>query len=260
MTYQQSHAKSWRAQRGALLGLSNAKTWKGESLGYITAIMYLAPHTMGGRGDVCSKSTEACRASCLVSSGRGAMPTVHAARMARTQRFFDDRRAFMAQLHGEIAAARAYAIGQDMRLAVRLNGTSDIPWERVRMDDGRTILEAWADVQFYDYTKRIERLRKPIPANYHLTFSVQADTMHEAREALALGFNVACVVSQASLLQGYGLTCLDDHDCRFLDPPGVGYLTPKGKLRRHTPRTSALLMEPSAILALHMGAHHAEAA
>lgn len=41
----------------------DAKTIKGMKRGWLTAIMYLAPHTLGGKLTVCPKSTPGCRDS-----------------------------------------------------------------------------------------------------------------------------------------------------------------------------------------------------
>ena len=66
------------------------------------------------------------------------------------------------------------AIKRGNTLAVRPNVLSDIPWERVYSD----MFETFYDVQFYDYTKRPNRV---VPANYDLTFS-----RSETNEQIAL--------------------------------------------------------------------------
>jgi hypothetical protein len=44
---------------------------------------------------------------------------------------------------------------------VRLNGTSDIPFENIKFMDGKNIFELFPEIQFYDYTKIPNR--KDIP-------------------------------------------------------------------------------------------------
>ena len=39
------------------LTIDNAKTIKGESEGYLTGILYLAPHTLAGGPNVCPHAT-----------------------------------------------------------------------------------------------------------------------------------------------------------------------------------------------------------
>ena len=80
---------------------TNAKTIKGDSEEVLTAIMYLAPHTMSGY-EVCPNSSEGCRNVCLVTAGRGAMTTVQQARIRKTKLFFEDNDEFITQLINDI--------------------------------------------------------------------------------------------------------------------------------------------------------------
>ena len=101
------------------------------------------------------------------------------------------------------------------------NGTSDIDWTRF------DIMNQFPDVQFYDYTKVLNRLSKSIPDNYHLTFSKNEVNDEECQSALNLGFNVAVVFStkKGSPLpesyMGYTVYNGDETDVRFKDPKGV---------------------------------------
>lgn len=187
-----------------LLTISNAKTVKGEKLGYLTGVLYLAPHKLSG-WNVCPMADKfGCVESCLNTAGRGGIakvdaPTlestahwakpirmnhVQAARLARTRLFFEDRPAFFEQLVKEIHALVRAADRKGLIPTVRLNGTSDISWEVMNVPRGpanrygtgsETIFELFPDVQFYDYTKVAKRLTDSrawrIPANYHLSLS-----------------------------------------------------------------------------------------
>ena len=114
-----------------LLGIdTNAKTVKGEKLGYMTGILYLAPSDLSTY-QVCAKASAGCREACLYTAGRGAMSNVQKARIAKTRFFFEDRHAFMAQLVVEIKALIKKARKAGMIPVVRLNGTSDIPWKHI---------------------------------------------------------------------------------------------------------------------------------
>ena len=68
----------------------NAKTIKGQSLGYMTGVLYLAPHTLSGY-QVCPSASIGCIAACLNTAGRGAMNCTQVARIRKTQMFFEDR-------------------------------------------------------------------------------------------------------------------------------------------------------------------------
>jgi hypothetical protein len=122
-----------------------------------------------------------------------------------------------------------------MTLAVRLNGTSDIPWES---EEWGAIPQRYPDTIFYDYTKSIDRvLSADTPDNYHLTFSRTEDNMVHCLMALSNGHNVAVVFDRIPIghkLWGYTVINGDADDLRFLDPRGpviVG-LSAKGAARR----------------------------
>ena len=218
-----------------LFTLANPKTAKGEGLGFLTAILHLAPFNLSGR-QVCPRASEGCAAACLNTAGRGIMRNVQQARIQRTRRYFDNRRAFVADLARELERLERRADRAGFSLAVRLNGTSDIPWERKAPDLFRT----FAHVPFYDYTKIPERDGLD---NYHLTFSRSETNGRECMEEAARGRNVAAVFSREATdadimrtARGFGFVRshdMDAHDLRFLDPtPSMGVLRAKGKARR----------------------------
>ena len=221
------------------IGTANPKVGKGEKRGYRTAIMHLSPANLSGF-EVCAGRTAGCTAACLNTAGRGGMDTaspsaIHVARLRRTRFFKSNRDAFGLMLERELAAHVKSARRANLVPVVRLNGTSDLPWENVRFtwaDGSRsTVFDRFSDVQFYDYTKVVTRLRKPIPANYDLTFSLADGNDSQADEALALGYRVAAVFGTANPGQnkwplpadylGHEVIDADETDLRFLDKPGV---------------------------------------
>lgn len=249
----------------------NPKTDKGEKLGYWTAVLHLAPARLSGH-EVCPGATAGCRAACLNTAGRGGLiagqskltyadvlggqvNAVQAARIARTQYLFADRAAFLAQLIKEIAAFVRKAEKAGYVPAIRLNATSDIRWEAGAFHvDGKSIMDHFPTVQFYDYTKLANR--RNLPANYHLTFSLADGNADKAREALANGLNVAAVFRSAAVRAEYMATGFmgaavidgDETDLRFLDPKGsiVG-LYAKGDAKRDT---TGFVVDAPAALAL----------
>jgi len=222
-----------------LLGIdTNTKTVKGQKQGYMTGILYLAPANISGY-EVCPMATDGCRAACLYSAGRGAFSNVQQARIAKTKFFFEARDQFMAQLIKEITAFVKSAAKQGFIPTVRLNGTSDIPWERVAVTYGQgtsfsNIMELFPTVQFYDYTKRHNR--RKIPSNYHLTFSLAEDNQENAKIALENGMNVAVVFRTPNFPTSYlGRPVIDgdDSDLRFLDGNmNIVALKAKGKAKK----------------------------
>ena len=221
-----------------LLSFKNPKTEKGESFGWLTAILHLAPYKTAGF-NTCAAATKGCAAACLNTAGMGAgMAFVHAGRISKTKWFKQDRAAFMLQLEREITALVKRAAKLGLNPAVRLNGTSDIPWENIRAEFANgftgTIFDRFPDVQFYDYTKLPLRFSKPLPKNYDLTFSLADGNDRAAEHVLKHGGRVAVVFrnrlkprSQARRWNlpgewnGVKVIDADKNDLRFLDPSGV---------------------------------------
>jgi hypothetical protein len=214
---------------------TDAKTSKGEAFGWLTAILYLAPAKQGGRGEVCSHRSVGCTLGCLYTAGRGKMSNVKKARIRRTQLFFDDVAIFKALLFADIRAFIASCEKEGMRACVRLNGTSDIAWERLG------VFAEFPTVQFYDYTKSpiraLQFAKGSTPSNYHLTFS-----RSEANEAQAIGVlhnggNVAVVFAGVLPLTWRGFEVIngDESDLRFLDKKNVVVgLKAKGDAKKDT--------------------------
>lgn len=210
---------------------ADAKTSKGEAKGYLTGILYLAPSTVSGR-QVCPFASPACHAACLYSAGRGAFSNVQKSRISKTQAYFDDKVAFLQNLDKDVAGLIAKATRQSMRPAVRLNGTSDIAWERTG------IMDRFPSVPFYDYTKNPLRyaqfLSGKLPKNYRLVFSRSETNEAQCLEFLAKGGNVSVVFRKSlpKAWKGYRVIDGDKTDLRFLDPKGVVVgLVAKGKAK-----------------------------
>lgn len=206
-----------------LLTTNNAKTVKGEKFGYKTFILYLAPFTQNGRGiNVCSHATKGCIEACLFGSGFGGMfNSVEQARINKTNYLLADRTAFLAQLYSEIELAeKKYSTLED-KIAIRLNGTSDLAWEKFKIN-GKSLMEHFPNVQFYDYTKNYLRFDKEIPANYHLTFSRSESNEIQALGLLERGYSVAVVFDELpEEYNGYKVINGDLSDLRFEDEKNV---------------------------------------
>ena len=116
----------------------------------------------------------------------------------------------------------------------RLNGTSDLSWEKYTVN-GQNIFELFPDVQFYDYTKVLGRKISQYK-NYHLTFSNAESNMLDVLEALKQGMNVATVFDKLpEVWRGRTVINADESDLRFLDPKGVICgLKAKGRAKKDT--------------------------
>ena len=216
-----------------LLTTSNTKILKGSGRGYMSCILHLAPAASSGN-EVCPKRTPGCTAACLNYAGRGQMKTVQAGRLRKTRLYFEDRDLFMGQLIWDINAGIRKAEREDATPCFRLNGTSDIPWERVRIKN-KNLFQMFPDVQFYDYTKMLNR-KVSAYTNYHLTFSRAENNDKDVAKAIAIGMNVAVVFNTLpDSYLGMPVVNADEDDLRFLDPPNVVLgLTAKGRARKDT--------------------------
>jgi hypothetical protein len=217
-----------------LLTVENAKTTKGEALGYLTGILYLAPATESGVMNTCQYASHACRAACLFSAGRGRFDSVRKARIAKTVFLHEKRDSFLDSLRYDIARLVRDAAGQGLTPAVRINGTSDLPWIALQMAD------EFPDVQFYDYTK-LPNPHVRLRPNYHLTFSFSGENHTDVLLALQNGINVSVVFSTMKgeelpeAWNGYRVVDGDLHDLRFLDSKGVIVgLRAKGEAKAQT--------------------------
>jgi hypothetical protein len=207
-----------------LLGTKNTKTVKGEKYGWLTHIMYLAPFTQNATGkNICSHASSGCVEACLFGAGRGGMYTsVEQARINKTNYLLADRPKFFAQLVNEIEKLVAKNKNSKDKLCVRLNGTSDLAWEKFKVKDGKTIMELFPEVQFYDYTKNHLRFTRTLPANYHLTFSRSESNEEHVENILAMGYSVAVVFDELpETYKGYKVINGDESDLRFKDEKNV---------------------------------------
>ena len=233
-----------------LLSVGNPKTLKGMKQGYNTYILHLAPASLSGH-NTCPKATPGCISACLNTAGRGGMfkrgeftNTIQKARIRKTQLFYDNRDEFMSLLVKDINLAIKQSARMGLTPVIRLNGTSDISWEKYPVKMGNVtysnIFAAFGFVTFYDYSKVLGRKVNHI-SNYSLTFSAADGNDNDVREAIKQGYNIAVVFGIKKTLpmpefyNGLPVYNGDESDLRFLDPKGhiVG-LYAKGKAKKDT--------------------------
>jgi len=182
-------------------------------------VMHLAPGKTSGF-QVCASASPGCLEACLNMAGHGPIAPVQAGRIRRTLLLHNHPEIFGIMLYGMLHNLNR----RKYQVAIRLNGTSDVVWER----KARWIFDMFPSLTFYDYTKHHGRFRRKLPTNYHLTFS-RSETNHEqAMDLLGRGVSVAMVFSkpiyQALVEHGsfYGSPVVDGaaDDRRWLDPAG----------------------------------------
>ena len=209
---------------------NNAKTIKGQKLKVKTAILYLAPANESGF-NMCPQASAGCKAACLFTAGRGKFNNVRRGRINKTIYFMKDRANFLKQLIKEIRQHADKCKREGYTPAVRLNGTSDVSWERFK------IFEMFPNVRFYDYTKIYKRALKwargEYPKNYHITYSLNEDNKKEAFDILKKGGNISAVFRTKKLpkkFKGFKVIDADKSDVRFKDPRNIiAGLYAKGK-------------------------------
>ena len=228
----------------------DAKTIHSLVLGIITGVQYLAPNNESGIINLCIDATPGCIEGCLFTSGRAEFdPKIAQARILRTIMFVQQRPEYWTKLIREIQALIRKGDRENLIPAVRLNGTSDLPWERMKIRgtgtefDGLTIFQAFPNLQFYDYTKTVNRCGNT-PDNYHMTASYSEhmtpetmDTLLEEGHNVAVVFRVCehqgtCGCILPTTWKGYDVINGDASDVRFGDPHGVIVgLKAKGRAR-----------------------------
>ena len=218
-----------------LLSTANPKIQKGTKLGYLSFILHLAPSDLSGK-NTCPKATKGCIAACLNTAGRGGMfkkgentNMIQKARIRKTVAFFFDREQFMKDLYQDIVKAKKFAEKQGLIPVFRLNGTSDLSWEKYTVGTtDMNIFQLFPTVQFYDYTKILGRKVSQYP-NYHLTFSKADGNDADVARALEQGMSVVAVYDEIPA----GVPSADETDLRFLDAKGVMLgLKAKGRAKK----------------------------
>jgi hypothetical protein len=233
-----------------LLSVGNPKTLKGMQQGYNTYILHLAPGSLSGK-NTCPKATAGCLSACLNTAGRGGMfkrgentNTIQQARIRKTQLFYNNRDEFMSLLVKDILLAIKQSNRLNLIPVIRLNGTSDISFEKYPVSMGgiqyNNIFEAFPNITFYDYSKVLGRKVNHI-SNYSLTFSAADGNDNDVREAIKQGYNIAVVFGIKKTLPmpdtylGLPVYNGDESDLRFLDPKSVIVgLYAKGKAKKDT--------------------------
>ncbi len=195
-----------------------------------TYCIYLAPWKMSGY-QTCPNG-KYCKDLCLNGSGQNKCDiiargfehsNINLSRIKKTKLFFENRPLFMDIMVAEILKAKKHAEKNGLGFAVRINGTSDLSPELFKLRDGRNILEAFPDIQFYDYTKVDKRLhlQKKYP-NYDLTLSYNGYNWDACKSYLENGGKVAVVFENdlPQLFHGFAVHDANGYDMRYLDEGG----------------------------------------
>lgn len=223
---------------------TNAKTVKGQSEGFLTGILYMAPASLSGYNTCSMASIAQCDKACLNTAGLGGVySSIQEARIKKAKLFFEDRPLFMHNIVQDIKKLIKKAVDKGFTPLVRLNGTSDIKWENVPLTvDGieyPNIMSVFPDIQFYDYTKIANRV--DLPKNYDLTFSYSGVLKYQKYVQIALQnkMRIAVVFRSEKTIPAkfLGLPCVsgDNTDIRHIEAGNIIVaLYAKGKAKKDT--------------------------
>jgi hypothetical protein len=121
---------------------------------------------------------------------------------------------------------RRRAQREGLKPAIRLNGTSDINWQLIAPN----LFKENQDVQFYDYTKNMNR--DSLFNNYDITYSASEQTpalmIQDERRRIAIVFKDEL----PSHYLGRKVVNGDSHDLRFLNSLVIVGLRAKGQAKK----------------------------
>lgn len=203
-------------------GTTNIKTAKNDLETYI---LYMAPANIVDGLNLCPFASEGCKKSCLYSAGRGKFNNVQLSRINKSKFWGYDRANFYIQLANELLSIHDKAIKKDIKIAIRLNGTSDIDHlDLLKRYSGINFLDSfYNDLLFYDYTKNYNHVRKYQGTSYRITFSRSETNELDAYRILKEGGNVAIVFKNdlPATWNGFPVINGDLTDLRYFDPANV---------------------------------------
>ena len=216
-----------------LITESNNKIQKGVKLGFHSMGIHLAPSTLSGF-NTCAGASVGCASACLNSAGMGKFSNVQQSRINKTKFFFKDKEKFMLTLADQLTRKIKSAERKNLKPCFRPNLTSDLPFEKIKIKGlkGKTLMELFPALQFYDYTKIPARmsayLAGDLPANYCLTFSRNESKKNQklCESFLKAGGNCAYVFKDKlpATYRGHKVISGMEHDLRFKDPQGQGLI------------------------------------
>jgi hypothetical protein len=183
--------------------------------------LFLAPAESSGY-EMCLWRSQDCTDICLNCSGKGALSSVQAARVKKTRRLIETPHDFFWSLLCEMAKAEIKSFNNGKIPVMRLNGTSDLPWDYIAPDLFRHF-SAW---KFYDYTKSYARAWSQ-ESNWDITLSYSGhnwanckSVLDNRRARVAVVFDVPRGKPLPDTWRGYTVIDGDKDDLRFLDPRG----------------------------------------
>ena len=223
LTLQKPISNSYKPVKNLLSeGSTNIKTAKNSLKTYI---LYLAPANIVDGLNLCPFASDGCKKACLYSAGRGKFSNVQLSRINKTKFWGYNREGFYIQLANELMNILDKTIKTGEKIAIRLNGTSDIDHlHLLQRYSGIDFLDKfYNNLLFYDYTKNFNHIRKYTGSTYKLTFSRSETNENDAYLTLQHGGNIAIVFKDQlpEYWNGFPVINGDETDLRYFDPVNV---------------------------------------
>ena len=170
--------------------------------------------------NICPAASNGCVAACLYSAGRGKFSNVQKSRINKTNFYIYNKSLFVKKLATEILREYTKAKKKGIKIAFRLNGTSDLDFVYLLQKYAGLDISTLKDVAtFYDYTKLVGKVQKYLNhPNYFVTFSRSENNESTALSVLNMGGNVAAVFSNSlpNYWRGYKVIDGDKSDLEML--------------------------------------------
>jgi hypothetical protein len=176
---------TWDSRRPLLSANSKLKKAAGR---YRAIGLAMAPWKFAGGGNLCAMASAGCISACNgLWAGMNVTTSTRFALIGRARLYLEFRALFLRKLMAELEAFERLCIRTGRIPAVRLNVSTDIPWEKIAPQ----IFTTRRRCRFYDYTAYTPDARRNLPANYQLCHSWKEHTTFAYVESvLSAGRNI----------------------------------------------------------------------
>lgn len=230
---------TWDSRRPLLSANSKLKKAAGR---YRAIGLAMAPWKFAGGGNLCAMASAGCVEACNgLWAGMNVTTSTRFALIGRARLYLEFRALFLRKLSTELARFESLCIRTGRIPAVRLNVSTDIPWEKVAPQ----IFAERSKTRFYDYSAYSPESRGVLPPNYQLCHSwKEHSTFSYVESVISAGRNIVVPFDSAyaparhlfgalpesvvfvDRLTGRELTVRtvngDRHDIRLRDTDGAG--------------------------------------
>jgi len=223
----------WNSTRPLLSANSKLK----KAAGRFRAIgLALAPWQFAGGGNLCGAASAGCIDACNgLWSGMNVTSSTRFALIGRARLWLEFRALFLEKLRDELRAFERLCIRTGRIPAVRLNVSSDIPFEKI----APWIFTEFHRTRFYDYSAYTVEKRGTLPSNYELCHSWKETTRFDyVASVIAAGRNIVVPFDSAYAPQRHLFGALPEKVIFRCRETGLELIVPVVNGDRHDIRTA----------------------